>query len=221
MKNFIFALLLSIPVYATDSVSPLQESARLEQDILNGRLAENVEKSLDALIHVAATEIRKKGHSFEADSLESEWFSTYKYSFRSFTNGMRDIGDHAPLSVWLAQKYDQIEFILGVQVCKNTHLSDLKTFNFTIPIVFKPCVFPMDNVSGDRMSEYRKHFSEGNTYYGLVPVTSYWITYAAITGATFGTGYVYIASLGATVAEKLIAMVAPKISDKVYERACN
>lgn len=213
-------LLFCFPVFSDNYGTPLQHSARVEQDILNGKLAARTEEAMTNLIGVAYGELRKKGHKYEAETMQNEWYSTYRQMFRNYANAMRDIGDHKPLSQWLADKYTMLEMVLGVTACKQTHLSDIKTFNFTIPVVFRPCTFPMDAIGGERINEYRNHFSEGQTYYGLVPVTTYWVVYGVTTAATMGGGFMFVAGLAGSLAEKLIAVVTPKMSDKVYNKFC-
>lgn len=204
------------------SMAPMQTSARLEKDILNGKLAENSEKALDAVINVAANELIKAGYVLEGKSFQSDWYSTYRRDFHNFVFGISnyDIGDHRPLNQWLADEYEKIEILLGVSVCKSMHLSDIKTINYAVPVVFKPCNFPMDSITIDRKSEYRNHFSRGDVYFGLAPVVSYWVTYIAVTGATMGTGYVFIAGLAGELAENIFVLITPKLSDAVFTKAC-
>lgn len=223
-KIFAFILLFSFSIFGSENynLSPLQSSAKLEKDISNGKLAERTELALDTAINVTANELIKAGYVLEGKSFQGEWYSTYKSEFHDFAFGIdsHDIGDHKPLNQWLADEYDKIEVILGVSFCKSTHISDLKTFNFTIPIVFKPCTFPMDAITIGRIDEYRNHFSEGKIYFGLVPVVSYWITYAAVTGATMGTGYFFVAGLVGDAAEHLITYITPKLSDSIFTKSC-
>lgn len=220
---FLVLFLFSLVSYADEyTTKPLSESAKIEQDILEGKLADRTQKALGNIIMTAAGELRKKGHSQEASQLESEWFDRYQFDFKVFASGMSswDIGDHKPLSKWLADKYEMLEIILGVEVCKRTHLSDLKTFNFAIPVVFRPCTFSMDAITDPRIDEYRNHFSYGSIYYGLVPVVTYWVVYGVVTASTMGTGFVFIAGAAGALAEKAIALVTPKLSDKVYTKFC-
>lgn len=219
MKAVIFLMLfLCVPSFSS---VPMSESAKIETDIENGKLAQRTQKALDTVLGVASGELRRHGHYAEADNLDMEYWNTYRDAFMSYFMGEdRDIGDHKPISQWLADKYDMLELLLGVGVCKQTHLSDIKTFNFTIPIVFRPCTFPMDSVLGVRIDEYRNHFSEGDVYYGLVPVVTYWVVYGVTTAATMGGGFVFIAGIAGSLAERLIAIVTPNLSDKVFTRAC-
>lgn len=204
----------------SNKISPLMESANLERDIKIGKMAERAEKALGTMLSVAEAELSKRGHARDAQVMDFEWNNQFKFTFRNFASGMnKDIGDHAGLSQWLTDKYNMIEAVLGKDICKQTHLSDIKTFNHTIPVVFRPCTFPMDSVPGDRISEYRRHFSEGEELYGLVPVTGFWICYAAITFGSSGT-FVYFAGILSSIAEKAISFVTPDLSDFVYTKAC-
>lgn len=194
--------------------TPVQQAAQLEQSILDGKLEEKSEQALGNLIQTAAGELRRKGHAQEADQMESEWFNTFRYTLRTFATS-RNIGDHKPLSEWLAKKYDMLEFILGIDLCKKMHLSDLKTFNFCIPVVFKPC-----NPEWNK-DEYRNHFSKDPNYYGLLPVVSYWLGYGICVGASMGTGFVFVCGLLGDTVERLVGQfVSDGLSDRVYERAC-
>ena len=232
MKVMLMVLLMSSIVFSCPGgpegancrakISPLMESAKFEQDIKSGKLAERSEAAIDMLIKIGAAELKKRGYLLEAASMHAEWNSEFRYEFRKFAgvNG-RPIGDHKPISQWLKDKYDMMEMILGVQVCKATHLSDLKTLNHAIPVVFRPCSFEMDGVNLPRKDEYRNHFSYDDIYYGLVPVVGYWGVYIAVTAGSAGTGFAFFSGLIASIAEKAISLVTPGLSDFVFEKACN
>lgn len=209
MWKVLFFLGLALPCYSMPTA--VQTAARLEQDILDGKLLTQTNIALSNLIRTAAGELRKRGHSYQGNQMETEWFDTYQYRLLKG----RDIGDHGPLSQWLADKYNMLEFLLGVEVCKALHFSDLKTFNYCIPVVFNPC-----NPEWDK-EEYKRHFSEGSVYYGLVPTVSYWVLYGACGAATMGTGFIYGCGLAGAISEKLVAMfVAPRLSDFIWDKAC-
>lgn len=180
------------------------------------------ERALSMLLKVAAGELRQKGFRGAAEDLEDEWENKYRAVLKEYTKEIYsyDIGDHKPLSQWLAEKYAVLELLLGVEACKRTHLSDLKTFNFTIPVVFRPCTFEMDLVLGERKAEYVKHFNEGEVYYGLFPVTAYWGAYASCGFATAGSGFVLVCGLAGTAAEKLAARVGDNIGERIWNRRC-
>ena len=110
---------------------------------------------------------------------------------------------------------------LGVEVCKALHLSDIKTFNFTLPIVFRPCSFPMDAVTITRKAEYRNHFAQGKVYYGLVPVITYWAINAPCMIGTAGLATM-LCGPAASIAEWFMGYsIAPWLSDKIFDGVCN
>lgn len=171
------------------------------------------DQAVNGALSRAYDELRKKGHGDVADSIEREWNSVYGASFFSDTH---NIGDHKPISQWLSDKYELIEGFLGVEVCKATHISDIKTLNSGITTTIHPGTFPMDNVSGDRQVEYVRHFAGGpsgdDTYYGVIPVIIYWSVNIGLTAA----GVPVVSSLIASVAERLMDIAAVELGNRVY-----
>jgi hypothetical protein len=222
MRHLIILVALLNPLTGFCKGSPVREVARLEQDILNNKLPDRATYALEILLGRAAKELKARGHKVEADRLLAEWKVKHRRIFYTYALAtMRDIGDHQALNQWLADKYEMLEIILGVDICKSLHLSDIKTFLYTPPIVFRPSTFPMDNVQGERIDEYRRHFNEGAVYYGLVPVVSYWVIWGACTVGTSGMGAVaMLCGIAGSVGERLLAtFVGPKLSDWVYNKA--
>lgn len=221
MLKLLVTLLISTSLFAAD-VYPLQESAKLEQDFLNGKMFSRVEKSLDAIMNVASNELINAGYILEGKSLQSEWYNQYRNEYEKFAYNRHDIGDHPDqvLSVWLDQRIDQLTMLLGIQIMKQTHLIDLKVFNDTIKIVFKPCTFGMNQIGGNRIDEYRKNFNQDSLLFGLFPVTSFWVSYVACGAGTAGTGYVFVCGLVGDVAERVSAMVGGKLSDFIFTKSC-
>lgn len=209
---------LCLPVYAT----PVQEAAALEAAIDNGELLQKTEKALNALFITAGGILRKKGYPNEAYDLEAEWFDRHQYDLRVYASS-RGLGDWQPISTWLKEKTDMLTFILGVDLMKKTHLIDLVVFNHAIPVVFKPCNQPWSNAD-----EYRKHFSRDQDYQGnghevcaLMPVVSYWGSYAGCMVGTIGTGFGIVCGIGAEVVERLVCkFVSDGLSDRVFNKAC-
>lgn len=205
------------PIEEEPVVTSLNQAAVFEKEIMDGRLARKTELALTTAILQAGKELRKRGYRYEADQMETEWFSSEQYVFRSYISKMsdRDIGDHPDqvLSKWLHDKITMLTFMLGMPVMKATHLIDLLVFNDTPKIVFRPCTFGMNSVTGSRKDEYRRNFAEGEEIYGLVPVVSFW---GCVSG-TISVGYTIICS----PVEFLIGrFAAPRLSDIIYERVC-
>lgn len=179
-------------------------------------VARRTDAALDLLIERASQKLDEAGDTEYSYFKHSEWKRQYSGNLTRLMS-MRDIGDHSTqmLSVWLEDFYDHVEFVLGVEVCKALHLSDIKTINCTVKIVFYPCSFGMDAVTGERIDEYRRNFAEGQVYYGLVPVLTFWAVEIGLMAA--GAPIPFIAN----GAEFLMAkIIAPKLSDAIYTRVC-
>jgi hypothetical protein len=186
-------------------------------------LAMRSDQALDVIVKKGVEQLKEAGDDLYATQLESEWSEKFRgyLSHGMAQNGGRDIGDHKPLIEWLAQFYNRIEAVIGLDACKALHLSDIKTFNYCIPIVFHPCTFPMDAVTISREAEYRNHFDQGAVYYGLVPVITYWVVDIACLAATQGAGTVWLCSPLGSAGEFIMGKwFAPKLSDFVFEKAC-
>lgn len=217
--KIILALFLCFPIYAKTTAA--REVARFEKSILNGQLPEKSQAALGVLLNVAAAELVKHDHFVEAEQLVSDWNNRYSKSYLAFARNSRDIGDHQAWFPWLADKLNMLRLLLGDDILRMTHISDLYTFVYAPYVVFRPCTFNMDFVTGERIDEYRRHFNEGDSFYGLTSVCVYWLTYGAVTGATMGTGWVFISGAIGSVAEKLYAtFVGGKLSDWTYNKSC-
>jgi hypothetical protein len=127
--------------------------------------------------------------------------------------GGRNIGDFKPLSQWLAGVYDKIEAALGHEICYALRLSDIKTINYAIPVVFSPC--------DEGEIEFELHFIHDPNYRGLAPVVTYWVTVITCDVATYGAGTFFICSpIGMVTEFAMDRWVAPKIAPKLYDLIC-
>ena len=223
MKFIILAFLFSVPVFAQTQLGFATEHVRaLRNELRDGdivTLAGRTDQALDALVNRALEKLRAKNENEFADQSEDEWNSQFKGFLTRMTTS-HDIGDHAPLIKWLATFYDAVEKKLGVEICKLTHLSDIKTFNYCIPVVFHPATFPMDNVAGPRSFEYLRHCNQGAVYYGLLPVIAYWVVDIACTAATYGGGAVFFCGPVGSLAEIVMAkFFATNICEWIYTKS--
>ena len=240
MKLLLLAMLLGGPLWANDA-DPLDVDAkatyqddrssnrtkaqRIADDIAKGegRLAARTDEAIAQIIKLGARTLRRKGFTADAYHLEDE----YNGYFRGFLERMvksqeRKIGDHKPLSAYLAIAYEILELKLGLTLCSMLHLTDLKTLNYGIPVVFHACTFPMDAVTVPRKDEYRNHFAGDGRYAGLVPVISYWVVWGFCEAATWGAGWFFICSPLGTVCEIVMEKyIAPGLSDRIFDRVCN
>lgn len=203
------------------------ESARgIARAIRSGRLAELARRSddtLDAIIRVAVVNMRAGGDLYWRDADRIEWQWNHKYRGMLVRDALtRGIGSHHPLIQWLADAYAVIEAALGVEVCKALHLSDIETLNRGVVVVFNPRSFPMDDVPGARIDEYRRHFAYDDTmnhYYGVSAVVTWWGISIGCWAGTSGFG-AFLCAIAATGGEWLMGHVlGPKLSDLVYHTA--
>jgi hypothetical protein len=179
--------------------------AKMRRDLRNGKALEKTHISLNALVRFGAFQLRMHGHPEEADKLLDEWQSEFSPMFLN-TKGL---GDHEPLSDWLAIWYVTLELLLGETFMKMTHLDDINIINFAIPVVFNPCDPEWDK------PEYNLHFTP------LAGVLTYWVAWGACVGATYGSGIIFICSaIGSAGEHIMVTFFAPKISDRIYERRC-
>lgn len=192
----------------TDVVQVSDKTERMAADfrreVEQGRLREKTNGALNAIVRFAVYKLKQKGYKKEAAKLLSEWQGQWDgYLVRMD----RDLGDHKPLSKWLAEKYDMLELILGADVCHMLRLDDIKIINFAIPVVFA-CV---DNVDE---AEYRKHFVP------LAGTTIYWVSFFACVGGTWGTGFFFCGPISMGCEFLTENFVAPKLSPPAWKLAC-
>lgn len=177
---------------------------RFQKDIERGELKKRTDRALGAIIHLAIYKLRLTGHKAEAQQLKKQWEGQWD----GYVLRMRDLGDHKPLSQWLADKYAMLEFILGVNVCKALRLTDIKIINYGIPVVFT-CVDDVD------AAEYLLHFQP---FAGTV---SYWVSFIACVGGTWGTGFLFCAPISMGCEYLVKTFVAPKLNEPVWKLACH
>lgn len=173
-----------------------------EADVRAGRLRERTNFALNAMVRFAIFKLKAKGHKIQAAKLQSEWENKWQYDLLR-----RDLGDHRPLSAWLAEKYEILEFILGTGFMELTRLVDLKIINYAIPVVFS-CVDDVDVV------EFSKHFIP------LSKVTIYWGSFFACVGGTWGTGFLFCSPISMGCEFLTGRFVAPRLNEPVWRWSC-
>lgn len=171
------------------------------------------DKSIERMIKFAAYLLDRKGYSQEADKLRAEYDNFYTNAVYYTYLGVQpvDLGDHKPLSQWLADWYEVLENALGPTVMNLTHLVDIKIMNYAIPVVFHPKGYLGDSWD---MKEYRNHFVP---FSGVV---AYWATWATCVGLTWGAGAItFICGPIAEVSKYIVVKkIAPPLSDRIYIR---
>lgn len=213
---------------------PIQ--ARITQRLNDGDFTNLMVESYDQMFALAQTLMTNAGHGDEAALLKNEWEGRYR---NLMAGKLEDVGDHKPLSEWVNEWYTIIYNLLGETVMTDTHLKDIWILNFTVPVVFHPqasnawcteqlSVFPEDTCE----AEYRRHFagtrwqpfdpyaSDEYTHDGFSGVVAYWVTWGACEVATYGTGWFLVCTpAGDLVEDAIEKWVAPKLSNRIYERA--
>ncbi len=176
------------------------------RDLGADRVAKRTNAALDRLIRIAAWRLKKEGHKDLANQIESEWRNEYS---RYLTFIFVDLGDHNPLSEWLNEVYQSLRATLGDAVLKRFHLDDIWVINYAIPVVFKPCLPEWDK------AEYKLHFVP---FAGSV---TYWAAYISCTIAVAAMDFAFFCSPVGSFAEMgMVTLIAPGLSDGIYQRRC-
>jgi len=186
-------------------------AAKFENEIRSGLLLKKTDDTLNAIIRLAVYKLKRTGHIAEGTQLLKEWENQWSGYLLN-----RGIGDHRPLSKWLAEKTAMLELTLGKQAMHLLRLDDLITINYALPVVIK-CIDEVD------VDEYARHFvhDEANGYRGLGPVVSYWTSFFACVGFTWGTGFLFCAPIAMGVEYLVDNFVAPKLNEPLWRRACH
>lgn len=168
--------------------------------------------TLDVLVAEGVEALRVEGFVADADRFESEWQNKYRTLFMAI--GALGLGDHTPLSQWLATFTDALHERLGDQVFNALHFDDIETMNFALPVVFQPRGDRRNTDTWDKL-EYRRHF---------VPfsgVAAYWGSYAACQYAarTQPMLKMFCKRVAGMVKQVVELRLAPRLSDTIYDRA--
>lgn len=185
-------------------------SAMANEELQRARKAD---ESLNTLIKLSIHQLKKHGYDNDAADIARGWKKHQGSVYRLVSRGVRNIGDFDPLSQFLAQAYDTIELRLGYQLCYSLRISDIKTLNYTIPVVFNPCSVDMD--------EYFMHFVHDDKYRGFAPVVAYWGSMGVCLAATYGAGVFAVCSPIAMAVELSVdKYIAPPMAERIHSRKC-
>lgn len=212
-KIFVMTALLAVASAAHAGEGGISAAKREKKAMLSefqkGRMEGFTQKALNAIVARGVAELRKHGHEADAAAYEQDWNVNFS-NYLTGTHAM-DLGDHAPLSQWLADFYVKLEAKLGEWIMKQTNLVDIKVFNFGIPVTLQP---KGDRRNGDTwdIDEYRLHFVPTSA------ATMYWVVKQACKAAGVEIPFVcgIVAGLFKTAMTKYIG---PKLSDIVYKKA--
>lgn len=192
-------------------------SAALEKDQFQA--AQYYDEAIHNLLSKADVILRAEGHYDLADEIQLEYMLVYSGAVTRQMLGMKEIGDHPPLSEWLDTVHEKIHEAIGDWLCKQFHFHDLYILNRGLPVVFYPKKYQLK----DYLDHFAGHLIWGWfwEHHGVAGVVTYWVIDGVCIGATYGLGIVTfvcgpIASLGEQVMDKRIA---PPIGERVWKRA--
>lgn len=221
----------------TGELAAIRQAKAVAQEFENGNGRDQVGLAVDAILATSERAMRERGLEEAADDIAHDRADAKIRFFGDLAP--LDLGDHDPLSQWLAAEYKKILGVLGDQLCEMLHISDLNVINYGVPVVFHPKTSEKwcsenetKNPDDSCEAEYRRHFAgtkwqkasdpfaEIPLHEGLAPVVAYWIVWGACEAATWGGGWFVICTPTADLVE--IAMerwVAPPVSDKIFAKA--
>lgn len=224
MKKLLIALILASQVCLAIEEEPVmqagepeiskrteEKASKFEKDVRAGRLKARTNAALNAMVRLGAYQLKRKGYKKESAQLIKEW----EKQWDGYLLLERGIGDHKPLSAWLAEKTAMLEFLLGKEVMRALRLSDLITINYALPVVFS-CVDNVDEF------EYANHFVDDldNGYRGLGPVVVYWTTFFSCVGFTWGSGFLFCSPIAMGTEWITLSFIAPKLNRPLWKWAC-
>lgn len=178
-------------------------------------IADRTDTALNAIMQIGIRNLERFGHKSEATKMRNEWRVWSGSLSRLVSADGRNIGDFKPFSDKIAAFYEILELSLGYDRCYLLRLSDIKTVNSALPVVFDPCTYGL--------TEFEMHFGGINDprYRSLIPVVSFWLVELTCGIATYGAGTFFICSPIASLVEYGVdSWVCPAIAPKIYQRIC-
>lgn len=179
--------------------SAVTETAAVINDMAELKVPARVKATLDEAFKIAVRALAESGHRQDAVRLEREW----KALAPKFFGPVEGLGDHRPLSQWLARTYSMLEQRLGSARMKDLHLDDIYVVNYAIPVVIDP-TGPWNK------REYGRHFIP------LSGVVTYWSTLKECMSRF--NSYRLCDRAAEFLEKRVMADVGPKLSDYVYMR---
>jgi len=178
--------------------------------------AKKIDRASENMVKFASFLLKQQGKPQIAAEIEAEYLDNYQnYTYLYAIGAVSDIGDHPPMWEWLDKLEKKLRAELGDFIMEATRLSDLRTFNYAIPIVLQP--------AGDERFDPPTLISKLDYQQHFVPFAgalSYWVTWGVCVGATWGAGILFICAPVGMIVERVIeTRVAPPLSDKIWDRA--
>ncbi len=92
--------------------------------------------ALNEVVNQGVSALRERGESSLARTWERDWQRRFSSALTDI--GTLDLGDHRPLSRWLADFYKVLEDRLGRDTAHAGLLGDIYQLNYAIPVTFAP-----------------------------------------------------------------------------------
>jgi hypothetical protein len=175
-------------------------------DFTNGVVAASAQNGLNVMVARGIAILREIGETQAADQFESEWNNQFSHYLIS-----HELGDHDPLSPWLANYYNVLSAKTDGVLKAFQLVQDINTMNYALGVVLRPNGAWRTHTDYDRI-EYRKHFIP------MADILTYWSSLELCKHYVKGMGKQFCGK-GATELETLMGRyVAPKMSDYVWAR---
>lgn len=206
----LLALVLSSPATAAVNKRLVRDmEARISLDAQ----AERGDAAIKAMIGVACLELIRIGRKDVCDEIQGDYSERFD-GYLTRMVALEDLGDHKPLSLWLAVVTDLLQLTLGSQVMEWTHLDDLRIMNYAIPVVFNPRA---DNDWCLETSGVACEVEYGLHFVPFAGTCSYWGAYISCAVATYGAGTMFLcAPIGMGTEYVVRKWVAPKLGSRIY-----
>jgi hypothetical protein len=181
--------------------------------------ASQYDKAVANLLSKADVILRAEGHDTLADEIQLEYMQFYQTAGMRQALGLKEIGDHPPMSEWLAKVHDKIHKAISDFLCKQMHFHDIMILNHGFSVIFSPSKYTL--------KDYLDHFS-GHLiwgwywdHHGVAGVITYWLVDGVCIAGTYGMGLVtFVCGPLATLSENFMdKTIAPPIGKRIWTRA--
>lgn len=183
--------------------------------------AEMMDVTTARIIQRTVSAMRRFNAFEDATRIEMDYQNHYQHFYAERNVGMKEIGQHPPMNIWMEAVHVVAHIKLGDFWCQYFHVHDLFIINFATPVVFHPADFDkidyLDHFSGHLISRWKWD------HHGLSGVVSYWTSTAICGAATSGIGVItFVCNPVATFVEELMdRKIAPQIGGRIWESAHN
>ncbi len=185
----------------------------LEHDFESGSvidLAERTDRALGAMLELAEMKLRRHGERRLAAAIDHDWHTRYQGHLIDSAAGPEYLGDHAAWSTWLASVSDKLDAILGPVIMSATHLEDIRTVNYAVPVALHLSVIGNDVIDE---AEYGRHFEP------LAGVMAYWGVWISCELVTMSSGWFIVCTPAGMIAKIVtVDYLAPKFTPSLYQR---